>query len=724
MKGVPRPTPTTVVLAVVAAVSTAWAHLDARRGEQERATLVSTRSAAWRVLPELAHQGSTGATVELWPSRGDPVRLVPMPGGHQVWVGDQVLGPADPEAIEGVWDSLRMATTVRAASDAQQPGLGDGGRIVVTLPEPVGVRTLVLGRPTVDGTGIYGVVEGGAAGTEGLWVLEREMSALVQQAPEAWLARRAVVAEPAQVSRVLAGELTVERGLDDLWRAWVADGPAAILDRVAVRTRLERLVSARLDPLVDPRPEDPGEPWITLEGIDGVDWSLRRHGPCPGRPQRVLIERGPGRWGCVDVALTAPWPVPGREGGGEGEPPGALLDPRLLPHAYGRVLRIEQRTPQARVLQRYGGGWRIEESIGGRQARLSVDEPEVFGWYDALHDAEVILEAEAEGAPGFEVPDVELLVVTDSTATLRLRCTLGPPLRCRRDDGPVLQVRRSPPVLAFDADTFAERRLTALRSEDVRAIEILAGPADPQVLRQSAHFDLGIWRMDAPDHPEGDAALDGMALERLLGGLGGLRAQAWVDDAADVAARRRIRVERVPRRGQDPVLEIDVLPDCVVRVSGHRPARLPEGPCETLERDLLVQWPLQRILDLARGLELSRDGQTVALSRKGDAWARNDGGPAPEASAWLEGIHERTASGVRRADPPGPAAWRLRVLPGQGTAFVVEGGQGWARFEGEDWLYRLDETDELDEEDEADEPGESGEEDEPDRLDDDRLEGQ
>ncbi|MEM9462635.1 MAG: hypothetical protein AAGF11_51280 [Myxococcota bacterium] len=698
MTGVPRPTSTTVVLAVVAAVSTTWAHLDARRGEGERATLVSTRSAAWRVLPELAHLGATGATVELWPSRGDPVRLVPgpVPGGHQVWVGDQVLGPADPEAIEGVWDSLRMATTVRAASEAQDPGLGDGGRIVVTLPEPVGVRTLVLGRPTVDETGIYGVVEGGAEGTEGLWVLEREMSALVQQAPEAWLARRAVVAEPAQVSRVLEGELTVERGLDDLWRARVADGPAAILDRVAVRTRLDRLVSARLDPLVTARPDDPGEPWITLEGSDGVDWSLRRHGPCPGRPQRVLVDRGPGRWGCIDAAVTAPWPVPGRAGGRQGhqgESPGALLDPRLLPHAYGRVLRIEQRVPQARVLQRHGGGWRIEESKGDRETQLSVDEPEVFAWYDALHDAEVTLEAVAEDAPAPEwsTPDVELLVVTDSTATLRLRCILGPPMRCRRDDGPVLHVRRPPPALAFDADTFAERRLTALRSEDVRAIEILAGPADPQVLRQSAHFDLGVWRMDAPVHPEGDAALDGMALERLLGVLGGLRAQAWVDDAADVAARRRIRVERVPRRGQDPVLEIDVLPDCVVRVTGHRPARLPEGPCETLGQDLLVQWPLQRLLDLARGLELSRGGETIALSRKGDAWARLDGGPAPEVSAWLDRMHARTASGVRRAEPPVSVAWRLRVLPGQGTAFVVDGGRGWVRFEGEDWHYRLDE---------------------------------
>lgn len=698
-----RPSPLTLGLLLAAVGGATWAHLDARRTEDPAATLVSSRSSAWRVLPELATLGAAGSTIELWPARGEPVRLVPRPGGHAVWVGERILGPADPEAMEGIWDSLRLATTVRAVVEGADTGLGDGGRIVVALPDDAGVRTLVLGRPTADEAGVYGAIEGGAEGTEGQWVLEREMSALVQQAPEAWLARRAVVAEPADVSAVVDGDVRIERGLDGLWRATRAGEGAVLLDGTAVGTRLQRLLSARLDPWVEPG-DDAGEPWITLEGVDGVDWGLRTHGPCPGREARVLVSRGPGRWGCLDAAVVVPWPVPGRAV----ERPEALVEPRLLPHVYGRVLRVEQLAPTSRVLQRWGGGWRLEESIDGRIARFDVDEPEVFRWYEALHDAEVGLGAPPPGDdPG--PPDVELRLLTDSTVTLRVRCHAGPPWRCRRDDGPWLELRQAEPRLAFDPDTFAPRRLAELSAEDVRAIEILAGPAGDDVLRQSAHFDLGVWRLDAPLHPEGDAALDAMRLEAMLGALAGLRAEAWVDGAADDAALRRVRVERVPRRDQAPTLEVELLPDCVVRMEGHRPARLSEGTCETLGQDLLVEWPLQRAIDTARGLELTRSGRTARLERQGEVWAHPDGAPEPEANAWLQRMHERTAPRVRRAAPPSAATWRLRVLPTRGTAYAFEGADAWARIEGEDWWYQLDETSESSEASEASDDAESSE---------------
>ena len=157
-----RPSPTTWALLAVTVVSVAWAHLDARDPEGARATLVSTRSSAWRILPEIANTDVAGATVELWPSHGDPVRLVPDGLGHRLLVGETELGPADPDAVEGVWDSLRMATTLRAVEDGAAVGLGAGGRIVVQLPQG-GTRTLVLGRPTADGAGLYGAVEGSEA---------------------------------------------------------------------------------------------------------------------------------------------------------------------------------------------------------------------------------------------------------------------------------------------------------------------------------------------------------------------------------------------------------------------------------------------------------------------------------------------------------------------------------------------------------------------------------
>lgn len=684
--------PATWALLAAAGASATWAQLDAREESDPRATLVSTRSAAWRVLPELANTASAGASIELWPAQGEPVRLIPEGLGHRVLVGNRVLGPADPEAVEGVWDSLRLATTLRAAdAEGSTPGLGAGGKIVVELPQG-GVRTVVLGEPTGDGVGLYGAIEGGVEGSEGLWVLEEELGVLVRQAPETWLARRAIVAEPADIVAVQEGELELRRGLDGLWRATLGEGSGALLDRVAVETRLDRLVSARLDPLVDPPGDppgdDPGTSWITLEGIDGVDWSLRRHGTCPGRPDRELVSRGPGRWGCLDLALTEPWPVPGRAS----SKPGALLDPHLLPHAYGRVLRIELHGSPSRVLRRHGGGWRIEEPQGDRTTIFDVEESEVYRWYRALHEAEVELDESAEPWP--EAVAVDLTLVTDSTATLRVRCTNDAPLRCRRDDGPGLVLRGDVPSLAFDVDAFAERRLMSVASEDVRAIEILPGSDASTVVRQSVHFDLGVWRLDAPHHPEADAALDERALEALLGTVGGLRAEAWVERPEGEAPWRRIRVERVPQRGQDPAIEVMLYEGCVVEIAGHRSARLGEGACEILKDDLLVTLPVERSLLGARGLELTLgDEPTIRLLRNGAVWADETGGPAAEANAWLVQWIERETAGLRRGARPSSVRWRLRILPTRGTAFVYEGGAGWLGVEGEAWFYGVGDRD-------------------------------
>ncbi|MEX1362647.1 MAG: hypothetical protein AB1Z98_05935 [Nannocystaceae bacterium] len=680
----PRIEPATWVLAGLAVVVVTWSHLDARAPGTDTATLVSNRSAAFRVLPELANTDVVGATVELWPATGDPVRLLPQGMGHRVLAGKTELGPADPDAVEGLWDSLRLATTLRAVEQDADVGLGAGGRIVVGLPQG-GTRTLVLGGPSSDGAGLYGAVEGGAEGTEGQWVLEQELGVLVQQTADSWLARRAVVADPADLVALRQGELQVRRGIDGLWRAQVGTAPASVLSRVAVETRLDRLVSARLDPLVSPR-DDAGQPWVTLEGIDGTDWTLRQHGPCPGRDDRVLVSRGPGRWGCIDGAVVEPWSVPGRPAAASGAGPGAMLDPRLSPYDYGRVLQVELNAPGSRVLRRYGGGWRIEEELAGRTGVFDVDEPEVFRWYRALHEAEVALDDDDRWSD--EDSAVELTLVTDSTMTLRLRCSDDSPRRCRRDDGPVLRLRQALPPLAFDVDTFAQRQLAAVPSEEVRALEVLAGADEDAVVRQSLHFDLGLWRLDAPLHPAGDGALDELRLETLLGTLGGLRADAWVELPRDAQPQRRLRIERIPRRGEDPVLELSLYEDCVAVVAGHRPARLSDGACETLGQDLLVSRPVERALLQARAVELTRDGGAVRrLVPRGEVWVDEQGGPAPEDDAWLAGWSSLRAVALRGGAVPGPAAWSLRVLPTQGPAYSYEGGPGWLRLQGAPWWY-------------------------------------
>src|SRR5690606_31789117 len=137
------------------------------------------------------------------------------------------------------------------------------------------------------------------------------------------------------------------------------------------------------------------------------------------------------------------------------DPEAGLVEPQLAPHAYGRVLAVEQMAPARRRLRRLGGGWVIEE--GG--ALHEVAEPEVFRWWGALQQSPV----ETPRAPltSLEV-EVDLSVETDSGQHLRLRCgpTAEAPLACRRDEGPPLLVTRQEPLaLAFTRETFAERRL-------------------------------------------------------------------------------------------------------------------------------------------------------------------------------------------------------------------------------------------------------------------------
>jgi len=62
--------------------------------------------------------------------------------------------------------------------------------------------------------------------------------------------------------------------------------------------------------------------------------------------------------------------------------------------------------------------------------------------------------------------------------------------------------------------TFAERRLMAIDPGEARALEILPGSGEG--VRQSVRLDLGVWRLDAPNHPDGNGALDEVRLETLL----------------------------------------------------------------------------------------------------------------------------------------------------------------------------------------------------------------
>lgn len=675
-----RPGPTTWVLAAVAVASVAIVHNDPWAQDGPVAELVSTKSNARRLLPELADRDETGATIELRPVSGDVVRVVAEGGGHWVERAGRRLGPADPEAVGGLWASLRMATTLRAADDPDgELASAPHGTITVTLPD--GEVQLWVGAESPDGAGRYGGRRNAPRGAAGTWVIEEEIGTLLEQSALAWVAHRAVVLEPAQAEAVAFDDgLSVRRGADGLWRSALQTS-TAILERTAVEHRIQRLASARLDPWVDAPVDTDAPPWVVLTREDGEAFALWRGGDCPGRPGRVVVARGPGLRGCVDEALTTPWPAPGRGTDDDG----AMLDPNLVAADYGRVLRIDLGAPDEppQTLARHGGGFRIEHELAGTPVATEVDESEVYRWFQAAAQTQVRL----AGAPAEDTAAVVWTMTLDSATTLRLRCVgEGPAQRCRRDDGPWLAIDGRPPVLRFSPETFTDRGLVDAKVDDVRAVEILAGPGSA-TLRQSAHFDLGVWRLDAPLHPATDAALDEDALQALMAAAVGARAVQWLP-RSDAPAERIVRLELTPTRDRPSTIDLAVGPDCRVQAPGRQPARVSEGTCESLGANLLRADVGALSLLGARRVKLTFAEQTVTLRDDEGTLVREDGAPLGEAAAVLDALRSQRATEVVDGPPPGPPTTTAEIQPLRGAAYTLTAGEGWVSVAGDAWHHR------------------------------------
>jgi hypothetical protein len=675
----------TAVLLAGALASVVLVHADPWQREGDAAGFVSTRSAAKRVFPRAADITPETVEIAVRPADGAATRLVPTDDGHIVLVDDVEIGPADPEAVEGLWASLRMATTLRAVTGEVEIGAAQKGEIEIAIGnERYAVK---VGGPAPDGSGLYGeIVEGEA---ESVWVVEEELGTILEQRPEAWLARRTLVVEPGQVTAIAWADAQLQRGDDGLWRSKVGD-TTAILSTDAVEARIDRLVSARLDPLL-PDHDEEGDPFVSLQTVGERTLALTRGGSCPGHDDRVVVRRGAGWAGCIDAALVEPWPLPGRPGPDAGR----LVEPRLLPHPPERVMRIEMRKPDTRTLRRTGGDWALEE-VAASTTVTDAPGDEVFRWYGALHDAEV------EAQPELAVPDawdVEIVVHLDSLVQLELRCVQRGELLCRRDAGPMLRVRTPDLVLAFARDTFVDRQLLAFPTEEAIAIEITG----PRVERQSVHFDMGVWRLDAPTHPDEDNALSEIRLESLVAALAGLRAEAWVA-APGGDPLRTIRIELTPsqeRRGEHVVALHE---GCVVAL-GDRAAQVSASACRRLGTDLLHDDPLKFWIESARSIEVGEDGSTVRFERDGEVLATADDGAGP-ARERLTALSALRATAMVPGDPSGARRGTLRVLPRSGAAFDVHYGDAWARIDGADWHYALalPKKDAEEEEDEATEP--------------------
>jgi len=546
---------TTVVLGGAAMASTAVVQIDPGGGAGPDVAWVSTRSAARKLLPRVSGPEESIDAVTLAPAGERRVRIVTRDDRPQVWVDDELLGPADAEAVDGLLASLRMATTLRAVSDDAEAGVAWRGSILVEAGQTT--SEIRVGGDTADGAGVYGLLpqEG-----EQVWVIEHEVALLLAQEPKAWLLSRLSSISASDVVALRWNDRALARGEDDIWRETDKASPA-LLANDAIDARIERLFGATFEPVAGLAAFDRSDlqPWLRVR-TRSEEPTIRVGGVCPGREDARVVDRGPGALGCVSADLLRPWPV------------GEDVEPRLLPHAYARVLGIAQERPQPRGLRRAGQGWVLVEE----DDVVDVAEPEVYRYYAALHEARVERASEAEEAWR---PELEIVVVTDSTRDLRLACDAGASL-CRRDRGPLLRVTEPAAIeIGFSRDTFAERRLVDLAPGEARAIEILPGD---EGTRQSVRLDLGVWTKDAPEG--GD--LDTERVDALLSAVMSARAKDWVGVPQDDPLRT-LRIERAPRQGQG-TLVVALYAGCVAKVEGRTRAAVvfPET-CEALSADLV-----------------------------------------------------------------------------------------------------------------------------------------
>ncbi len=693
------------------ALGLAWA--DPLAGEGDPVVMVSNNSVARRVFPTLGDEDSGKATIELQPAGQPLIRMVPGPdGGHQLLRGDALLGPVDPDAFEGLWSSLRMGTALRPVDRGAKVRTNTRGFVRVALPHES--LTLELGE-SLAGIGVYGRING----ADEAWVIESEMQWLLDQSAETWLARRLLPFEPEGVASVTferdaageGGALVLARSEDGFWRV-EAGARSALLSTDAVEFKLGRLLRAQLDPLIEPEqsPDEPPRPSVVVTSLEGESRALLLLGDCPGHPDRRVVDRGAGLRGCLPAELFEPWELFDADGG--------MVEGRLVPHRYGRIVQIDLVAPVARTLVRRSGLWLLDEGAG--EGSKPVSEDEVARWYGNL--ARVDVQARLDdpvdppdppdppvGDPPADafVADLELAIHADTGEILRVRCRLASEQagesECVRDQGPRLRVLGAlPRNLAFDAETFAERKLIEVGAGEIRELEILAGEAGVGV-RQSVEQDMGVWRLDAPEHVDEVAgALDEVRLETLLAILSSLRAEAWREPPSDPSLRS-FQLDLVPEQGPRRSVSLALHSDCVVVVEG-RAAAIAEADCAVLNEDLLFDDPLRLWINGARTLEIAAAApvgaepgskrQRVFLRHHDDRFETVDGRPlADEAiETRLQTWIDWRSAGLRSGEPPTPIEWQVDLRRNQLPDVHADLGRGWVRLRGANWYYVERET--------------------------------
>lgn len=691
----------TIAWLLVAGASVVAVSADPRGRHLTQRPESATQRPQDRVFPEWSERQRRSASLEFVGPKGPVIRLIPgTHGGHELFVDGQIWGPASEEAVQNAWSNLRMARVIRGLGDNTSTEVGRWGAISLHI----GDRSLALrlGKSAPDGAGVYAQREGQANAE----LVDGELMTLVESPAELWLRRAMLAVDVAQVARLewaRASELS--RGADGRWRVRLSSQEQRLLNSSAVDLKLARLLHAPLRTLVNRTPTQVRSlrPWITVVDAQGMAQHVMAGGPCPGEPGLRLVDRGPGRLGCIDSELLEPWAFVHEGGVG-------LLEVKLVPHRYGEWSGVDQSQAQALELRRRPGRW--EMAMGQQNDRFSVvSESEVYRWYRRLGElyldfGQETLTPEEQKAIGLRW---QARLHFDGGQSMQLSC--GQLVRneeklalCRRDEGPWYFVKGTPiDQLELSFEALADRQILEFSSGSVRAVEIVDGRGT-EAVRQAAHLDYGEWKLSQPDHPDASGALDQIRLEALLAALGDLRASAWVEDAPAQKAQRTIELDFVPGLESKQGNKIELFEDCAIRVLREgepgKTARLDSGRCRELFGGILYDDPLATLLRNASSVEVELFGPGQQIRRRrliakdgpGQGWSAIDLSPRQEQRllARLRYWNQRRSLSLASGRPTSPIKFRLHIQRESAPPVTVELGEGWAQIQGRSWYFITD----------------------------------
>lgn len=688
----------TAIWGAIAALAVTAVTADPRGEQAARRVESSAQRPKDRIFPEVSERQRRAATLEFVGPKGPVIRLVPgAQGGHELFVDEEIWGPASEEAVQNAWSNLRMARVIREVDASTGSEVGRWGAITLHIGDRS--LTLRLGKKAGDGAGVYAQRQS----QPNVEVVDGELTALVESPAELWLRRSMLAVEVPQVTRVQwAGAPELSRGADGRWRVQLDPEDERLLSSAAVDLRLARLLHAPLRKRVVrvPAAVQSLRAWLTVVDAQGISHHVMAGAACPGEPHLRLVDRGPGLLGCIDAQMLDLWDFTDEEGVG-------LVEQKLVPHRFGEWSGVEQREPQALSLRRRPGRWEMALSEQGDRFSV-VSESEVYRWYRRLGDISLL----PGGAPLTQsqiqafTPSFRAQLLFDAGQRMELTCgpIQGERMACRRDRGPLYRV--SPArvgELALSFDALADRQILEYSVGSVRGVEMIDGTG-PSRLRQAAYLDYGEWRLSAPDHPDADGALDQVRLEAFLSTLSDLRAIAWLPDSKQ-RPQRVIELDFVPGLQAKQGNKIELFSDCAARVvSGDRPgrlARLGSSTCQTLFGSILYADPVASVLRNATRIEVELYGpkrqirrrSVVATQGPGEGFAAPDLSSQAQARllARLERWSQRRALGLRSGEPiASPRVARLHLQRHQAPPMTLDIGEDWVHIHGRDWWIQTD----------------------------------